>query len=119
MATTSTLPDSATPQHDEQPAYVVRGRKLAATGLLLFVPALLLLGFMDLAKQVSHDRCEYEGCTKPLMAALPWAWRVMWWSGATGLVVVLLPSRIAMLRFCLACLQLLLLVTPFVILAGV
>ncbi|WP_190113151.1 hypothetical protein [Streptomyces cinnamoneus] len=111
--------DSAASQHDTQPAYVTLGRRLAIIGSVFFLPALVLLGFTDLVKQVSHDHCHEQGCTKPLMVAIHWSWRVMWLAGATGVVAALLPQRVAVLRFGLACLHLLLLITPFVILSGV
>ncbi|MEX2985660.1 hypothetical protein [Streptomyces sp. C36] len=106
-------------QHDAQPAYVPMGRKMAAIGLLFFLPALALLGLADLTKQVSHDRCEYQGCTVPLMDAVHLSWRVMWLAGATGMVAVLLPRCVAALRFGLACLHITLLIAPFFILGGV
>ncbi|MFC5722734.1 hypothetical protein ACFP1Z_21425 [Streptomyces gamaensis] len=117
-----TIPNScggAASQRDMQPAYVVLGRHLAITGLALLLPAFLLLAMTDVTKQISHDHCYYEGCTKPLMAALDWAWRMLYLAGAAALVAVCLPRRVARLRFCLACLQLLLLVSPFFIVAGV
>ncbi|MEU3876591.1 MULTISPECIES: hypothetical protein [Streptomyces] len=107
-------------QHDDaQPAYVPLGRKLAVLGLILFLPALVLLGLADVTKQVSHDRCAYQGCTEPLMKAIHLAWRVMWLAGATGVVAALLPRRVAVLRFGLACLHIALLIAPVFILSGV
>lgn len=119
MDTTPPPCDTAASQHDAQPAYAVLGRKIAITGLILFLPALVLLGLTDMVKQVSHDHCHEQGCTKPLMEALHLSWRVMWLAGATGVVAALLPRRVAALRFALACLHLALLAAPFCILSGV
>ncbi|WP_424892229.1 hypothetical protein [Streptomyces sp. XH2] len=106
-------------EHDAQLAYAPLGRKLAVLGLILFLPALVLLGLADLTKQVSHDHCAYQGCTEPLMEAIHLAWRVMWLAGATGVVAALMPRRVAALRFALACLHMALLIAPFCILSGV
>ncbi|MFD8997885.1 hypothetical protein [Streptomyces abikoensis] len=95
------------------------GRRLATTGLILFLPALALLGLTDITKQVSHDSCAYQGCTKPLMETLHLAWRVTWLAGVTGLIAALLPQRVAALRFGVACLHIALLIAPFFLLAGV
>ncbi|MFF7727149.1 hypothetical protein [Streptomyces sp. NPDC008001] len=119
MDTTPASCDVTTRQYDAQPAYAVLGGRLAITGLILFLPALVLLGLADLTKQVSHDHCAYQGCTKPLMEAIHLSWRVMWLAGATGVVAVLLPRRAAALRFGVACLHIALLTVPFFILIGV
>ncbi|KJY41457.1 hypothetical protein VR41_12505 [Streptomyces sp. NRRL B-1568] len=119
MDTTAPSCTTAAGQHDAQPAYAVLGRRLAVTGLILFLPALALLGLTDITKQVSHDSCAYQGCTKPLMETLHLSWRVMWIAGATGVVAAVLPRRVAALRFGVACLHLALLLAPFFMLSGV
>ncbi|MEU2856775.1 hypothetical protein [Streptomyces syringium] len=114
-----TTPPSAACRHDAQPTYAVLGRRIAITGLILFLPALVLLGLTDMVKQVSRDHCHDQGCTKPLMESLHLSWRVMWLAGATGVVAALLPRRVAALRFGVACLHIALLIAPFFMLSGV
>ncbi|RLU82524.1 hypothetical protein CTZ27_29790 [Streptomyces griseocarneus] len=106
-------------EHDALPGYVVLGRTLALIGLVFFLPALGLLVLVDITKQLSHDPCREQGCMGPLMEAIGLSWRVMWLAGATGVIAALLPRRVAVLRFGLACLHIALLVAPFYILSGV
>ncbi|MGA5133238.1 hypothetical protein ACPCTO_25875 [Streptomyces olivoreticuli] len=88
---------------------------MAIIGLLLLGPAYLLMIMNMAGMQMNGVYCSEPGCADSMMTAIGWAWRVMPASGVTGIVAALLPRRLADFRFPLACLQLLLMAVPFII----
>ncbi|MEU3876599.1 MULTISPECIES: hypothetical protein [Streptomyces] len=96
-----------------RPAGSTRGRRMAVTGLILFLPLFGLLILFMAGAQMNHDYCYDQGCTKPLMTAIAWSWWLMGSAGGIGLIAALLPNRYENARFTLACVQIVLMATPF------
>lgn len=105
------------PETRHSPGYVSVSRRLAVIGLFLFLPVFLLQVVVMAGMQMATAACYDEGCSELLMEAIGWCWPVMWAAGGTGLVAALVPHRFAAARCAMTCLQYVLMVAPFILLA--
>ncbi|MEV5241942.1 hypothetical protein AB0K89_22970 [Streptomyces cinnamoneus] len=104
------------PQHVAVPAYGPVGRALAVTGFALYVPTLVLLFLTVVGLELQRVNCSDHECTPSLVEAIRWSWPVIGAAGVTSVIAILLPNRLPATRCVVACLQLALMITPFILL---